>query len=208
MSKRNTVAALAFRSLQRSGPPPVWLLLRMRTRWLRGVIAASLLVGSGAEVYPLDITGYSAAVNDRFGSGFPTAPIANTAASFIGLPYDWSGVGWSTTTAASSSYKGFGFLSPQHYLVAAHYGGSATIRLALSNGSVVEGSQQSVANLGYGPKVNGTTPDLSLGTLTEPRWLRVTRDGQPECNLARGGWWTDCRQPRSELKLVGRECAN
>ena len=168
MSKHNTVSALAFRSLQRSGPLPVWLLLRMRKRWLRGVIAASLLVGSGAEVYPLDITGYSAAVNDRFSSGFPTAPVANTDASFIGLPYDWSGVGWSTTTAASSSYQGFGFLSPQHYLVAAHYGGSATIRLALSNGSVVEGSQQSVANLGYGPKVNGTTPDLSLGTLTAP----------------------------------------
>jgi autotransporter-associated beta strand protein len=131
-------------------------------------VTAGILAGWGSTGLALDITGYSATANDRFASGFPTAPIANSDASFIGLPYDWSGVGWSTTTAASSSYKGFGFLSPQHYLVAAHYGGSATIRLALSNGSVVEGSQQSVANLGYGPKVNGTTPDLSLGTLTVP----------------------------------------
>ena len=80
----------------------------------------------------LDITGYSATVNDRFSSGFPTAPIANTDASFIGLPYDWSGVGWSATDGT----KGFGFISPQHYLVARHYGGASTIRFVSPDGTL------------------------------------------------------------------------
>ena len=56
-----------------------------------GIAALSLAVWGGLDsvARALDITGYSATVNDRFSSGFPTAPIANTDASFIGLPYDW-----------------------------------------------------------------------------------------------------------------------
>lgn len=132
------------------------------------VLAAFLIALAESTALALDITGYSATVNDRFASGFPTAPVNNTDPSFIGIDYDWSGVGWSTTTAAASSYKGFGFLSPQHYLVASHYGGSTTVRLALPDGTVIEGSQQSVTNLGYGPQLDSGPPDLSLGTLTEP----------------------------------------
>lgn len=129
------------------------------------VVAVALL---GTAAHALDVTGYSATVNDRFTSGFPSAPVANTNPSFVGLSYDWSGVGWSTTTAVASSYKGFGFLSPQHYLVAAHYGGSSTVRVMLPSGAVIEGSQQSVTNLGYGPKLNSGPPDLALGTLAAP----------------------------------------
>ena len=119
------------------------------------------------SVHALDITGYDATTNDRFASGFPTVPVNNSSPTFVGADYDWSGVGWSTTTAAASSYKGFGFLSPQHYLVARHYGGSTAVRLLESDGTVVEGTQQSVSNLGFGAPLNGN-PDLSIGTLTAP----------------------------------------
>jgi autotransporter-associated beta strand protein len=132
-----------------------------------GIAALSLAVGGGLDsvARALDITGYSATVNDRFSSGFPTAPIANTDASFIGLPYDWSGVGWSATDGT----KGFGFISPQHYLVARHYGGASTIRFVSPDGTLRSVSQDSVTATNYGVIFQGqTVGDLSVGTLVNP----------------------------------------
>ena len=120
----------------------------------------------------LDVTGYSAAVNDRFTSGFPTSPVPNTSGSFVGAAYDWSGVGWSTTTHAAASYKGFALLSPRHFLTAQHYehGGLLTqgVRILGRDGQLATGSNTGIDNLGYGIVVtNGgvTAPDLALGTL-------------------------------------------
>lgn len=119
----------------------------------------TLVSGVCRQALSLDVTGYSATVNDRFTSGFPTAPVPNTSGSFVGSAYDWSGVGWSTTDGT----KGFGFLSPRHYLVASHYSGATNVRLATGSGLVTV-TQQSVTNTGYGLTLNGT-PDLSLGRL-------------------------------------------
>jgi hypothetical protein len=120
----------------------------------------------------LEVTGYSATVNDRFTSGFPTSPVPNTSGSFVGAAYDWSGVGWSTTTHAASSYKGFALLSPRHFLTAQHYenGGLVTqgVRILGRDGQLATGSNTGIDNLGYGIVVtNGgvTAPDLALGTL-------------------------------------------
>jgi hypothetical protein len=120
----------------------------------------------------LDVTGYSATVNDRFTSGFPTSPVPNTSGSFVGAAYDWSGVGWSTTTHAASSYKGFALLSPRHFLTAQHYenGGLLTqgVRILGRDGQLGTGTNTGVDNLGYGIVVtNGgvTAPDLAIGTL-------------------------------------------
>jgi autotransporter-associated beta strand protein len=124
------------------------------------------VLGTIRPAAALDVGGYSAAVNDRFTSGFPTAPVPNTSGSFVGLAYDWSGVGWSSTDGT----KGFGFLSPRHYLVASHYGGATNVRLATGSG-LVTGTQQSVTNTGYGLTLD-STPDLSVGRLTAP--LAVT----------------------------------
>ncbi len=136
-----------------------------RRCWLVFAVTAGILAGWGSIGLALDITGYSATANDRFASGFPTAPTANTNASFIGLPYDWSGVGWSATDGT----KGFGFITPQHYLVARHYGGAATIRLVSPDGTLRSVSQQSVTNTNYGVIFSGqTVGDLSIGKLTSP----------------------------------------
>lgn len=123
----------------------------------------------------LDITGYSAPVNDRFTSGFPTAPVPNTGGSFVGQSYDFSGVAWSTTTYAASSYKGFAMLSPLHFLTAQHYenGGllTAGVRLRTNAGAVVSQSNAGIDNLGYGLVLTNqgvTAPDLALGTLAAP----------------------------------------
>lgn len=129
----------------------------------------TLLVGLMVAVVPvtaraLGITGYTSAANDRFSSGFSAAPVANTSSAFVGLGLDWSGVGWSTADAT----KGFGFLTPQHYLVAAHYGGATTIRLQAADGTLVTGTQASVTATGYGYVFSGTTGDLSVGRLVAP----------------------------------------
>ena len=130
---------------------------------------------AAAPATALDVTGYSATVNDRFTGGFPTAPVPNASGSFVGAAYDWSGVAWSTTTYAASSYKGFALLSPRHFLTAQHYenGGLLTqaVRIRTNSGTVVSQANAGIDNLGYGLKlanVGVTAPDLALGTLAGP----------------------------------------
>jgi hypothetical protein len=130
------------------------------------LLAAAWLAASAGSATALDVVGYTSAANDRFASGFPTAPVPNTSGTFIGLGYDWSGVGWSSADGT----KGFGFVSPRHYLVATHYGGAATLRLRSSGGTLLSGTQQGVAQTGFGLTSGSVlpNPDLSLGTLTAP----------------------------------------
>jgi autotransporter-associated beta strand protein len=110
----------------------------------------------------MQVTGYTAAANDRFTSGFPAAPVDNANANFVGLGRSWTGVGWST----GEPTKGFGFLSPSHYLVARHFQGAPTVSVAVS-GSVRSASQLKVENTGLGLIFNGETiGDLSVGTLS------------------------------------------
>jgi len=125
-----------------------------------------LIWAQGADLQALQVTTYSNTVNDRFSSGFGTNPVANANTNFVGAGYDWSGVGWSTTTHASNSHKGFGFISPQHYLVATHYGGAANIRVQQNDGTVATGSQRGVTNTGFGLTLGGV-PDLSVGALSQ-----------------------------------------
>ena len=127
-----------------------------------GFLALTMVGLLSAPASALQITGYSSATNDRFSSGYPTAPVENTSQNFVGAGLNWSGVGWASSTAT----KSFGFLSPQHYLVASHFGGSPQVSI-FANGSVQTQTQWKVENTGYGVPLN-STPDLSLGTLNSP----------------------------------------
>jgi len=55
-------------------------------------------------------------------------------------------VGWETGFPT----KGFGFITPQHYLVARHYGGAASITLRGPDGTLRTVTQAGVTNTGYG----------------------------------------------------------
>lgn len=124
------------------------------------------LVAASAQA--LTVTGYTAANNDRFGSGFPSAPVDSASGGFVGRDYDWSGVGWAATDGA----KGFGLVSPRHYLVARHYGGASNLAFADGAGAVATAAQASVVNTDTGLLFSGqTVRDLSVGRLTQP--LRV-----------------------------------
>jgi autotransporter-associated beta strand protein len=131
--------------------------------WIPFVVGLVLAVGP-ATARAIGITGYTSAANDRFSGGFSAAPVANTNPAFVGLGYDWSGVGWSTADPT----KGFGFITPRHYLVARHYGGATTIRLEGAGGTQITGTQAAVTATGYGYVFSGTTGDLSIGRLVAP----------------------------------------
>jgi hypothetical protein len=117
---------------------------------------------SGPSAVALQTTGYTSENNDRFSSGYPNNPVESASPNFVGAGLDWSGVGW----AAADATKSFGFLSPQHYLVARHYGGAAQIRI-FANNTLHTFSQSKTENTGLGAVFqNQTLGDLSLGTLT------------------------------------------
>jgi hypothetical protein len=51
-------------------------------------------------------------------SGYPTAPVPNTSPSFIGLPYDLSGIGWRDSVPNES----ISLVSPRHFIGDFHVG--------------------------------------------------------------------------------------
>lgn len=115
----------------------------MRLRAVLGKFVATCAFGliTSASLLALTVVDYDSEINDRFSSSFPLNPLPNTSENFIGIDYDWSGVGWSTTTFEAYSYKGFGLLSPRHLLVAQHYehGNQATqgVRILSRSGEVL-----------------------------------------------------------------------
>jgi len=80
--------------------------------WLGGVLGSVLFP---ALAWGLVVNDYSPTRDNRFNSGYPGSPIANTDSSFIGAGYDWSGVGW------LDSIQSFALLGPRCVLIANHY---------------------------------------------------------------------------------------
>ena len=123
----------------------------------------ALLLAAAAR--GLTVPGYTSATHDRFSSGFPSAPLDNAAPGFVGAAYDWSPVGWSSADGT----KGFGMISPRHYLVARHYGGAAGLSFADGAGAVASAAQASLVNTDTGLLFSGqTVRDLSVGRLVAP----------------------------------------
>lgn len=112
----------------------------------------------------MNVTDYAPEANDRFASGYPSAPVPNLSPNFAGAGLDWSIVGW----AANTPTKSFGFVSPRHYLAARHFGGSSSVRIFGADGQLHTRNQLDVRATGLGVIFqNQTVGDLSLGTLTE-----------------------------------------
>jgi len=70
--------------------------------------------------YALVVQDYDPAVNDRFSSGYPDAPVPNASPKFIGKGLDWSGVGWwkkdpqySVTLLSSKNFAYTKHMAPQ-----------------------------------------------------------------------------------------------
>ncbi|MFN7563913.1 MAG: PEP-CTERM sorting domain-containing protein [Prosthecobacter sp.] len=135
--------------------------------------AASLaLMLTCASTQALTIVGYDANTNNRFASGYPTAPVPNSSLSFIGAGMDWSGVGWD----AGLSTRSVAMISDQYFVFASHYTPGSTIQflsptlLAANPGNpaaaVVSYTVQSTTRL-VSP-ISGMPGDFSIGRLTTP----------------------------------------
>lgn len=110
----------------------------------------------------MQITGYQAVANDRFASGFPSAPLRNTNVAFIGKAFDWTSAGWSSGNAR----KGYGFISPRHHLTAKHYQDTDSRRIHGNDNLIHIVNHQATIDLGYGVNLQTTGPDLSVTRLS------------------------------------------
>jgi hypothetical protein len=117
------------------------------------------------QAQALNIKSYSAALYDRFSSGYASSPVANTGGSFAGAGLDFSGVGWNPLVTSQS----FVMIDDTHFLMATHYtsqlSSSSIDFFSLTNGVV----QYAIDPNGYTTiMVNGQQTDLSVGTLATP----------------------------------------
>lgn len=91
----------------------------------RCLVAAFLLPIAGKA---MQVEGHTPLRHDRFASGYTTNPVVNpvpnTDPTFIGTPYDLSGILWN----AGNRKQSFVFLSRKHYLYANHFGAGGNLQ--------------------------------------------------------------------------------
>lgn len=108
----------------------------------------------------LTIVGYDPATNDRFASGYPSSPAANTSVSFLGNGYDLSGVGWNPANTTQS----FTMISNQYFVYSNHYGPSSSMNFfSPALGSVIS---RDVSSTSYNFTFNGQVSDFAIGKLS------------------------------------------
>jgi hypothetical protein len=102
---------------------------------------------------------------DRFVSGYPTAPVPNTSTSFIGLPYDLSGIGWRD----SAPIQSISLVSPRHFIGNFHVGYQVGEKLDFYDPVANVVRRYTVQNIRRMSTTIGTQTlpsDVALGTLT------------------------------------------
>ncbi len=108
----------------------------------------------------LIVFGYNATVNDRFCGGYATAPVNNASGSFVGSGFDWSGVGWSTSSPSQS----VALITPQNFVAASHFEPAIGTTLTFFGSDNV---LHAYTVAGYSSiSFNGGIDDLAIGTLT------------------------------------------
>jgi hypothetical protein len=126
---------------------------------LSRLVAALGLAVVACPASAMEIRGYSAARHDRF-IDFPTDPDLNPTIWFQGENYP--GVGWSV----SNPQRQFALVSPQHFVMATHWGISPgeEICFRAPSGDLVTMTVDTTSVVMDGPN----TTDLTLGRFTEP----------------------------------------
>ncbi len=123
-------------------------------------IILSFILLTATLARALTIVGYDSATNDRFSSGYPDNPVANTSVSFLGAGYDLSGVGWNPNDITQS----FAMISDQYFVYSSHSGPGSTLDFySPTLGTVVSyGASATTYHFTY----NGQTSDFAVGMLT------------------------------------------
>jgi hypothetical protein len=143
--------------------PGYWQVMR-RLTWVCLGVAAAQTLGLHAVV----ISDYSSAVHDRFAGGFPSAPVPNTSTSFLGLSYNWSGVGWDP----GDLRRNIAMISSQFFVYATHFQPGSTLHFySPALGSVVSYSWSPITDVTrfrFNHPVTGQPGDFSIGKLSAP----------------------------------------
>lgn len=117
---------------------------------------------TSASLHALVIRDYDPTIHDRFTSGWYTSPVVNS--SWLGSPYDFSGVGW----ADDNANRGLTLISPQHLIGAWHYkpdlSESNTVHFLNANGQLKTYTIESLTRVQSG----GIDTDLMIATLSAP----------------------------------------
>jgi fibronectin-binding autotransporter adhesin len=125
------------------------------------LLPSILVVLWPAPAAAIQINDFSSAVNSRFDSGYPNGPlVANTSPSFMGLGYDWSGVGWNQNGGTQS----FALITPRQMLIANHYtpGIGQGIQFVNASGQVTTVTVQSQ------PGTHAGAPDMATAQFSNP----------------------------------------
>ena len=65
---------------------------RQAARAALAVVLGLVRLMAARQAVALEVVGYSAAVNDRFTAGYPSAPLTNAGSAFVGRSFSWLGV--------------------------------------------------------------------------------------------------------------------
>jgi PEP-CTERM motif len=118
----------------------------------------------------LTVVGFSSSGNNRFASGYPSAPAVNGSGSFIGSGMDFSGVGWDSGLSSRSGTM----ISDEYFIFASHYQPGSTITFLSPTLLAANPSNPAAALVSYtvGTRAQMTSPitgqpsDFSIGRLT------------------------------------------
>lgn len=116
--------------------------------------------------FALDIVNYKPAVNDRFSSGYPKAPVLNTGSGFVAKAFDFSGVGWS----AANPNQNFTMINERQFLLVSHYSpASDTVHFfSPALNAIVAYKIDPKGFLNFTDPESGQKIDLQIGTLETP----------------------------------------
>lgn len=126
-------------------------------RFSMGIILGAIL---SSPAHAIQIRSYSAARHDRF-TGFPSAPVLNTASWFPGSSY--TGVGWSL----SDPRKQFALITPQHVVFAEHFKPFIGDTVRFLNAAGVAVDRTVIANTNI-QNASSQATDLTICTLSAP----------------------------------------
>lgn len=129
---------------------------------VRGFIVPLVLLLLTAAARAVTIVGYDPALHDRFASGYPTTPVVNSSAGYVGAAYDFSGVGWSTT----APQKSITMISDQYFVYSGHYEVTGTVQFRAADGSTVTRTVDSGFSFAPTGEVSDALGDLRIGRLT------------------------------------------
>ncbi|WP_050028208.1 PEP-CTERM sorting domain-containing protein [Verrucomicrobium sp. BvORR034] len=129
---------------------------------IRSVFVSLVLLLLPAAARAVTIVGYDPALHDRFASGYPTTPVVNSSAGYVGAGYDFSGVGWSL----GEPQKSITMISDQYFVYSGHYEVTGTVQFRAADGSTVTRTVDSSFSFAPTGEVSDALGDLRIGRLT------------------------------------------